>query len=483
MIKQEEMLRLLKMGRKVIINTKPLEKTFLATCNIFADIPTHVKDTCSTGIAITDGLDVWINVDKFKEFDDINAKTTAFIIMHQIMHIAMKHSTYNRPIEIQTNKFYEMLYSIACDCIINNICDKDEIMENTFVPEVLGEGHNVELIDVFEAFDNPKRMETLSRTNRVTGFIFDPAQSWSGDMSVMDIYNKLKEKTKDQEEAYQEIMQAIEALDSFSGDVNPEMSNGGSPGGTDLDGNEVEGESGEAREARGKTVEQESYMYAKNKSEELKNRGIGSGGSFEDIASAYGQQQIDWKGFLQSYLTDLANYEVNDHKWDRKLIDDEMYERPFELEESGNIVVAMDTSCSVGPKELSVYSNNIKYILESVNVKSLTLIHCDSEIAKVEEFEENDLDDFELKKLYGRGGTDFQPVFDYISKNDVETEILIYFTDLYCDVPKVKGDYPVIWVCTDRGGYEYGKDKFEAVDNMIVIDASDEINQLRLEGK
>jgi len=51
----------------------------------------------------------------------------------------------------------------------------------------------------------------------------------------------------------------------------------------------------------------------------------------------------------------------------------------------------------------------------------------------------------------GRGGTRFEPVFDYVRDNGIEPECLLYFTDLFpCDTPDPDwADYPVLWVAPE----------------------------------
>jgi len=49
-------------------------------------------------------------------------------------------------------------------------------------------------------------------------------------------------------------------------------------------------------------------------------------------------------------------------------------------------------------------------------------------------------------KLKGGGGTDFNPVFKWIEKNNIILDCLIYFTDLYGNFPNKKPMYQTYWV-------------------------------------
>ena len=46
----------------------------------------------------------------------------------------------------------------------------------------------------------------------------------------------------------------------------------------------------------------------------------------------------------------------------------------------------------------------------------------------------------------GGGGTDFRPGFEYMEKHGIETDLIIYFTDGYCNsFPDNEPDAIVIW--------------------------------------
>ena len=98
-------------------------------------------------------------------------------------------------------------------------------------------------------------------------------------------------------------------------------------------------------------------------------------------------------------------------------------------------------------------------LLNSFGQYELTVICCDAEIQSVETFSPENPFDGKKVKFKGCGGTSFKPVFDYVDKNLLDVQILIYFTDGYGDDPK-KPPYPVMWVITPNGenrirwGYE-----------------------------
>lgn len=61
----------------------------------------------------------------------------------------------------------------------------------------------------------------------------------------------------------------------------------------------------------------------------------------------------------------------------------------------------------------------------------------------------------------GRGGTSFQPVFDYISEHSNDYDGLLILTDGQAPPPQVNKTHrlpPVLWVTTDRNTFEQSKD-------------------------
>lgn len=109
------------------------------------------------------------------------------------------------------------------------------------------------------------------------------------------------------------------------------------------------------------------------------------------------------------------------------------------------ITVAIDTSGSVNDADLEAFMVEIQGIMASYKSK-ITIIECDAEVQKVYKLTPYTKVD---PKFKGRGGTDFRPVFDHVAENRIETDLLIYFTDLCGSFPETKPRYPTLWVSTD----------------------------------
>jgi predicted metal-dependent peptidase len=120
---------------------------------------------------------------------------------------------------------------------------------------------------------------------------------------------------------------------------------------------------------------------------------------------------------------------------------------------STNLLVAVDVSGSVSSKSLSHFYSIINRVFK-YGIEHISAVQFDTQIKDVESFDKARKN----IKILGRGGTNFQPVFDYVAKHP-EYDGLIIFTDGYSPEPhKPKGfRCKVAWICDDKRGYEENK--------------------------
>ncbi|XXK28770.1 DUF2201 family putative metallopeptidase [Arenicellales bacterium nBUS_45] len=110
------------------------------------------------------------------------------------------------------------------------------------------------------------------------------------------------------------------------------------------------------------------------------------------------------------------------------------------------VVVALDTSGSIAVSEMTEFVSEINALKGQVRAR-IALLACDSEITpespEIYEPWETMAIPFTLG---GGGGTDFRPVFRWISHQDRFPDLLIYFTDGKGRFPSSPPDYPVLWL-------------------------------------
>ena len=117
---------------------------------------------------------------------------------------------------------------------------------------------------------------------------------------------------------------------------------------------------------------------------------------------------------------------------------------------NGVIVYVFDTSGSQTDEDLKIASGHCQEIAEIFEPSEIIVIYCDDTVKKIDRFDYGD--EIQLK-AYGGGGTDFAPPFNWLVKEEIEPDVLVYFTDGYGTVGgwcRLDEDptYPVIWAST-----------------------------------
>lgn len=118
----------------------------------------------------------------------------------------------------------------------------------------------------------------------------------------------------------------------------------------------------------------------------------------------------------------------------------------------GTVVVAVDTSGSVGQRELSIMGGAMSGIFEQAMPEKAYVLDCDAAVHSVRELDNpDDIEAVEMiRSVEGGGGTAFQPVFDRLDELDIKPDVLVYLTDGYGDQPSDPG-YPVVWAIIPGG--------------------------------
>lgn len=112
-----------------------------------------------------------------------------------------------------------------------------------------------------------------------------------------------------------------------------------------------------------------------------------------------------------------------------------------------DVVCVIDTSGSIGQKELDSFFAEVGGVLQDVRPKRIHVVWCDAAVAGVDVV--SSLDDLGHVRANpkGGGGTDFRPPFEWVREQGLKPETLIYLTDMYGTFPDDPG-YPVVWCAT-----------------------------------
>jgi len=183
------------------------------------------------------------------------------------------------------------------------------------------------------------------------------------------------------------------------------------------------------------------------------------GGAVQTMNESY----VDWVDVMKDLLTSAIS---NNPTWSRlnKRHSWRGVNLPSKDKEpqGGEIVVAIDTSCSVSQEELNIFATETQSLCEECGINKIRVTYCDTSVIRNpttgEWWDEFDLDNEELEfNLRGGGGTRFEPPFNLFNDETDDTDdviAFIYFTDGYCDVrAEVEPSVPVIWALSTNQNY------------------------------
>lgn len=156
---------------------------------------------------------------------------------------------------------------------------------------------------------------------------------------------------------------------------------------------------------------------------------------------------LPWKHILRRFMTEKTNDDFSWKRPNRRLIHLGTYLPSRISEGTGEIVVVIDTSGSIGPKELNEFGSEIAGIVAEVRPRKTHVIYCDAAVAHVDVFAPDDVLEF---KAHGGGGTDFRPPFEYVEKNAIDPKCLVYLTDGYGQFPARPPEYPTLWAINNN---------------------------------
>jgi predicted metal-dependent peptidase len=114
-------------------------------------------------------------------------------------------------------------------------------------------------------------------------------------------------------------------------------------------------------------------------------------------------------------------------------------------------VFVFDTSGSIDDTILTEFCSELEAILNTVRMK-VTILMVDAKVHEpVYHFEPGDFS-YKALKFLGRGGTAFEPAFEWVEEQGIAPTFMVYFTDTYGSFPDAPPDYPVLWAVTHPNG-------------------------------
>jgi predicted metal-dependent peptidase len=176
--------------------------------------------------------------------------------------------------------------------------------------------------------------------------------------------------------------------------------------------------------------------------------GSGTGGMDRGIAELL-EPKVDWREVLREFVKSTCNAK-DASSWrrvNRRFLSSGVYMPSLIGEKVGHLVVAVDTSGSIGDHELAEFLSEVKGIAEEVNPEKVDLLYWGSSVVGHEEYEANNVSDIVTStKPIGGGGTDPECVEQYLAEKNIKPECIVVLTDGYVPGWGTKWEAPLLWV-------------------------------------
>ena len=148
------------------------------------------------------------------------------------------------------------------------------------------------------------------------------------------------------------------------------------------------------------------------------------------------QPKVDWKTELREFISSSikGNDEYTWRKFNKRLMANDIYMPSMENESIGELVVAIDTSGSIGTVELTEFATELVSICNTVTPEKIRVVWWDYDVHGEQSFNVDDYGNIaHLLKPKGGGGTRLSCVSDYIVKENIDAEAVVVFTDGYLE--------------------------------------------------
>ncbi|MDJ0806335.1 MAG: VWA-like domain-containing protein [Gammaproteobacteria bacterium] len=167
------------------------------------------------------------------------------------------------------------------------------------------------------------------------------------------------------------------------------------------------------------------------------------GGEMARMVDHLLQPQLPWRLLLARYMTATARDDFSYMRPSRREGD---FILPSLRSNQVELVVALDTSGSIHDEEMGEFLAEVNALKGQMRAR-VTLLACDSELAEEAPWIYEAWDEFTLpEKITGGGGTSFIPVFEWVERQGLQPDMLVYFTDAEGAFPEREPAYPVIWL-------------------------------------
>ena len=164
------------------------------------------------------------------------------------------------------------------------------------------------------------------------------------------------------------------------------------------------------------------------------------------------EPKVDWREVLREFVTSATrgSDEYTWRRFNKRLMANDIYMPSMENESIGELVVAIDTSGSIGGQELTEFASELASICSVCTPSKVRVLWWDTEVHGEQVFSPEDYNNLkDILKPQGGGGTMVSCVSDYINTKKINSEAVIVFTDGYLESDiKWNISVPTLWLVT-----------------------------------
>jgi predicted metal-dependent peptidase len=178
-------------------------------------------------------------------------------------------------------------------------------------------------------------------------------------------------------------------------------------------------------------------------------------GSLERLVEELVNVTTPWHDILERFMQSKIKDGYSWNRPNRRFIARNIYIPGTDYTPNmGPLVIAVDTSGSLQADDIAMFNGHINRILETCSPEIVHVVYCDYAVAGVDEYTP---DDFPVHiQAKGGGGTSFKPVFDWIDKNNIDPECVVYLTDGYGDQTSFTTTHETVWLTTGTTSFDWG---------------------------
>ena len=336
------------------------------------------------------------------------------LIMHENLHVALKHIPRNKDLWKENSK----LANASADYVVNDIIENMKDKAHIKLPD---------------------------------GALYHPMfHNWS----LREIYTFLKKNAKG-------------GGDGGDGEGGTSIKNSGSSKGD----NEFPIDSLDEHDWESQELSVEEAKKLEEKIDKsLREGGIMAGRMGAKVPRSISdllEPKVDWREVLRDFVASATKGkdEFTWRKFNKRMLANDMYLPSLENESIGEIVVAIDTSGSIGQVQLNEFASELASICDTCSPEVVRVLWWDTSVHGEQVFKGDYTNIASMLKPEGFGGTHVSCVNKYVMEKGIKAECVLVFTDGYVEHDiEWQITAPTLWMVTENKDFNPPTGKLVLID-------------------